>query len=294
MKKKYILITPVHNEEGLIGQVIESVIAQTILPQVWIIVDDASTDNTGEIVKSYESQCDFLMYYQLQRADIKSYYSHRTEVFLAGYEKIRHIEHDFVAALDADLSLPQAYYENILKEFDSNPKLGIASGVYVDNINGQHMKVVRSDISTSGGLQVFRRECYEQIGGYRPLKYGGDDSLAEYTARMIGWQTRSFPAYVAVHRRPVGTSGGASIIKARFSQGVTDYYLGSHVVFMLAKSIRRCFVEKPFVVGGLARICGFFCGCFSSSKREISDDIVGYIRKEQIGRLFGARLQTNT
>jgi len=288
VKKEYVLITPVHNEEQFIGQAIESVIAQTVLPKQWLIVDDGSTDSTGEIVKSYESRYDFIKYCRLQRSNVKSYYSHRTEVFLSGYERVRRVQHDFVASLDGDLTLPQDYYEGILKEFENNPKLGIASGVYVDDVRGRYTKVIRSDNSTAGGLQVLRRECYEQIGGYRPLRYGGDDSLAEYTARMKGWQTRSFPAYVAVHHRPVGTRGGVSIIRARFHQGMTDYYLGTAIVFMLAKSVRRCFVEKPLVLSGLARISGFL---FSSigCKREISDDIVRYIRQEQMSRLFGAR-----
>jgi len=133
---------------------------------------------------------------------------------------------------------------------------------------------------------VFRRECYEEIGGYKPLRYGGDDSLAEYTARMIGWQTRSFPAYQAIHRRPVGTRGGTSIIKARFYQGRIDYYIGTHVVFMLAKSLRRSLLERPFILGGLARMCGFLCSFFDGSKREVPDDVVSYVRKEQMRRLF--------
>jgi len=285
MKKDYILVTPVHNEEEFIEETIKSVVSQSILPVRWLIVDDASEDRTPQIVAQYQERYDFIECYRLERGDVKSYYSRRTHVFLAGYEKVKHLKCDFIAALDGDLLLPQNYYEGILKEFDNNSKLGVASGVYLDMIDGCPRRVLRSDISTSGGLQVFRRECYEQIGGYSSLRHGGDDSLAEYTARMKGWQTRSFPAYQAIHCRPVGTSGGASIIKARFCQGITDYYLGTHIVFMLAKSLRRAFLEQPYIIGAASRLAGFMAGCFSSEKRNIPDEVVKYIRKEQMGRL---------
>ncbi len=285
MKRDYVLITPVHNEDEFIEETIKSVISQSVLPARWVIVDDASEDRTCEIIQEYEARHDFIEYYRLERGDIESYYSRRTYVFLAGYEKVKHLEYDYIAALDADLLLPQNYYEGILTEFDSNPKLGIASGVYLDMIDARPRKVLRSNISTSGGLQVFRRECYEQIGGYVPLRYGGDDSLAEYTARMKGWHTRSFPAYRAIHKRPVGTRGKAGMLRARYCQGMTDYYLGTHVLFMLAKSLRRALLEKPYIVGAASRMAGFMAGCFSSEKTNIPDEVIKYVRKEQMGRL---------
>lgn len=288
MKTKYVLITPVHNEEDFMKDVIESVISQSILPVRWLIVDDASEDRTPQIVAEYQGRYDFIECYKLERGDVKNYYSRRTYVFLFGYEKVKDLEYDYIAALDADLLLPQTYYEGILTEFNSNPKLGIASGVYLDLIDDCPRKVIRADISTSGGLQVFRRECYNQIGGYVSLRHGGDDSLAEYTARMKGWQTRSFPTYQAIHRRPVGTSEGASIVKARYRQGITDYYLGTHILFMLAKSLRRALLEKPYIVGATARMLGFIAGYFSGEKKQIPDKIIEYIRKEQMDRLFKA------
>lgn len=288
MKFKYVIVTPVHNEEEFIEETIKSVVSQSILPIQWLIVDDASEDRTPEIIADYQRRYDFIGYYRLEREDIKSYYSRRAHVFLAGYEKIKDSEFDFLAALDGDLELKQNYYEGILTEFYANPKLGVASGVYLDWVDGCSRKVLRSDISTSGGLQVFRRECYEQIGGYVPLRHGGDDSLAEYTARMKGWQTHSFPAYQAIHKRPVGTRGKASIFKARYCQGMADYYLGTNILFMFAKSIRRALLEKPYIFGATLRMIGFLSGYLRSEKRQVSSEVIKFIRKEQIRRLFKA------
>ncbi|GAH63720.1 unnamed protein product, partial [marine sediment metagenome] len=89
MKTKYVLITPAHNEEQLIEGLIKSVLAQTIPTQKWIIVDDASTDTTGEIIKRYAGQYDFITYLRLPREDETTYYDHRTKVVLNGYQAIK-------------------------------------------------------------------------------------------------------------------------------------------------------------------------------------------------------------
>jgi len=286
MKTKYVLITPVYNEEELIEQTIESVIAQTILPKRWIIVDDSSTDRTFEIIKRYEAQHDFITSFQLERKDIASYYSHRTLVFSAGYERIKSLEYDFICSLDADISLGPRYYERILEEFDKNPQLGIASGIYVDKVGGRLRKILIDKIHCPGAVTVFRRECYEVIGGYIPLEYGGDDSCAEIMARMNGWETRSFSQYQVIHHRPVGIGDERSILRARFRQGLTEYGIATHPLFMLAKSLRRAVLEKPYLVGSIARFVGFLVGYLLREKRKIPPEAMRFVRKEQIRRLW--------
>lgn len=285
MQTKYVLVTPVHNEEELVGSVIESVISQTILPQKWVIVDDASTDGTEEIIRMYEAQHGFMIYCQLEQPNIESYYSHKTHVFLTGYQEVETLEFDFIGNLDADISLELTYYEHILEAFDKNPRLGIASGIYVDKIGNQLQKVPIDKNHSPGAIQMFRRECYEAIGGYIPHKYGGDDSCAEIMARMNGWQTRSFSQYQAIHHRPVGTSDGRSILQARFRQGLTEYGVATHPLFMLAKSVRRVFLEKPYFTGNLARLAGFLYGYWLREERKIPPEAIRFVRREQIRRL---------
>jgi glycosyltransferase involved in cell wall biosynthesis len=288
MKTNYVLITPVHNEEKFIGEVLKSVIAQTILPKKWLIVNDGSTDGTDEIIKQYETRHDFIMSLRLEHEDVGSYYSRRTRVVLIGYEKIKKLEFDFLGVLDADISLEPTYYECIQGEFDRNPRLGIASGIHVDKVKGRVRKVVRDPdgISTPGGFQMFRRECYEAIGGYSVLKYGGDDSLANIMARMNGWETKSFAQYRAIHYRTIGTSNGTHILIAKCRDGRAEYILGTHPLFALAKSFRRVFLEKPFLLASTARLAGFLSGYLMREKREVPDTVVSYVRKEQIKRLL--------
>ena len=231
MKTKYVLVTAAHNEEKFIEEPLKSVIAQTILPQKWLILNDGSTDRTDEIIKQYEAQHDFITSLRLKREDIGSYYGRKMRVVSIGYEKIRKLEFDFLGMLDADISLEPTYYESIFAEFDRNPRLGIASGFHVNKIKGQVRKDVRDpdQISTPGGFHVFRRECYEAIGGYSVLKYGGADSLANIMARMNGWETKHFPQYQAIHYRTLGTGGGTHILAAKYRDGRAEYILGTHL-----------------------------------------------------------------
>src|SRR5438270_347866 len=63
----------------------------------------------------------------------------------------------------------------------------------------------------NGQVQLFRRTCFEEIGGYVPIKGGGIDWVAVTTARMKGWTTYSFGERVFEHHRKMGTAGGSEL-----------------------------------------------------------------------------------
>ena len=285
-KSKYVLITPMHNEEELIGKVIESVINQNIQPVEWIIVNDRSTDNSKDIINSYQKKANFIRCIDIEDGEIESYYSRKIEVFLYGYSSILETDYDFVGQLDADITMDVDYYENIIKEFSINEKLGVASGIYLDLINCKTREAHIAETCTPGALQLFRKKCYERIGGYIPCKYGGEDSVADIMIRMNGWQSRSFKKYKVLHHRPTGTGSGSSIYKARYTQGKTDYGIGTHPLFMLAKSASRAFKERPLLLGSLLRIVGFITSYFDGEVRQVPKEAVKYLRREQLKRLF--------
>jgi len=283
---KYILITPAYNEECFIEDTIKSVIVQSILPQRWIIVDDGSTDNTAEIVKGYARSYEFIEYHYRERVSGQSYYGSNVYAILEGYESLKGLEYGFLAILDADMELSNNYYEEIFKCFKRNPRLGIGTGVYLEEVNGVFKRKVIDRRSTPKAFQVFRRECYEQIGGYIPFKNGGEDSCTEVMARMRGWWTWSFPHIEAIHNRPGGMGEGKKLLHARFKMGITEYSLAVHPVFMLFKCLRRCFVEKPYLLSGFARFSGFVYGYIRGEARQIPSDVQRYLRKEQMKRLL--------
>jgi glycosyltransferase involved in cell wall biosynthesis len=198
--KSYVLVTAARNEEAYIENTIRSVIAQTILPEKWVIVSDGSTDHTDKIVKRYAMTHGFI-FFMRKSADQERNYGNKARAFKLGYEQAINFEHDFVGNLDADVSFASTYYESVMSKFDINGRLGVAGGTRFDLRNGQFRKIHPAQNSAGGPTQFFRRQCYQEIGGYLPLKFGGLDTVAETMARMSGWEVETFPDLEVFHYR---------------------------------------------------------------------------------------------
>ncbi|MGE0822320.1 MAG: glycosyltransferase family 2 protein [Candidatus Binatia bacterium] len=281
--KTYVLITPARNEEAYIEKTIQSVVSQTILPQRWIIVSDRSTDRTDEIVIRYAQEYDFIRYVRSEGSHQRTFTS-KVNAFNVGYEKLEGLDYNFLGNLDADVTFEPAYYENLLNKFLQNKKLGIAGGVRYDLCNGRFEKVASSRVSVGGAFQVFRRQCYEDIGGFVPVEIGSEDTIAQIMARMHGWETEAFPEITVYHYRCTGTVAG-SILQARFRSGTKDYLIGHHPLFELAKCLYRM-TERPYAVGSLFRISGYCWASFCHYKRPVPDTFVRYLRAEQLASLW--------
>jgi biofilm PGA synthesis N-glycosyltransferase PgaC len=286
-KFAYVVITAAKNEEAYIEQTIRSVIAQTITPRKWIIVSDGSTDRTEEIVSRYTAQYDFIVLLRAD-ADRKRNFGSKVKALGIAYEQVRSIDHEYVGILDADVSFGSAYYESIMQKFSDNLKLGIAGGILFERHKEAYIQQRTSfDWSVSGPIQMFRRECYEQIGGYVPVR-GGLDAVAEVMARMKGWEVRGFPEIHVLHHRTTGAEKGSFWI-ASFSQGVEDYLLGYHILFFLARCFFRS-VERPYLLGSFLMLCGYCWSLLRRPKRQVSPEFVRYLRKEEMNRLWSSLL----
>jgi glycosyltransferase involved in cell wall biosynthesis len=282
----YIIITPAYNEEKYIGETIESVIAQSVKPIRWVIVDDGSTDQTADIIKSYTSRFPWIQYVLRVRNADQSYYASNVYAIQKGMSLLDELSFDYIAILDADISLPSDYYENLSEIFVSDARLGVAAGNLVDKIANKLVKHLYDRRSCTKAVVVFRRECFEQIGGFVPLKYGGEDTCACFSARMLGWKVWSFRELMIIHNKPLGTGPSKKVLSIRFRQGLCDWALAAPLSFAILKSIRRCIKEPPFIMGGLARIIGYLYGCCSGEERQISSELAQYIRNEQRSRVL--------
>ena len=282
----YVVITPAYNEAALLEKTIQSVIAQTQLPRKWIIVDDGSKDATGEIARQYERDHDWIRCVRRDKEAGVTYYASNVFAIQEGLRHVESIDYTYLAILDADIELCPEYYESILSKFGQYPELGIATGTYLERERDRLVEARIDRRSTPKAIQVFRRECYERIGGYIPFENGGEDSGTEVLARMNGWQTWSFPDVRVIHNRPVGTGDGRSLLRARFRVGITDYCLGTHPLFMLCKCLKRCAWERPRILSGLLRLAGYCYGCLNHEPRPLPKDAVIFLRREQLGRLL--------
>jgi hypothetical protein len=190
---------------------------------------------------------------------------------------------NFVGNLDADVSFDPHYYENILAKFEANKKLGVAGGTRYDWKAGDFVKVTCARNSVGGPFQFFRKECFESVGGYLPLPYGGIDAVAETTARMHGWVTESFPELKIYHYRTTGTAKN-STIGANFKAGIRDYALGYHPLFQTFRLAKRG-LQKPYIVSSLVWLSGYIWAWIRRFKRPVTKRFVNYLRNEQIRRL---------
>jgi len=278
---KYVLITPAHNEAAFIQKTINSVIAQTRLPERWVIVDDGSTDRTAEIVRSYAKRFPWIDIIQRPQRRERSF-ADKVHAFNAGLERVQSLPFEVIGNLDADLSFDPDYLELLIRKFSIDPKLGVAGTPFTEE--GGYDSATDSfegGNHVAGGCQLFRRQCFEDVGGYIPNPAGGIDWLAVTTARMKGWKTRSFPEKRFHHYRTLGTAGKSSWA-ASFSYGEKDYYLGGAPLWQLFRVAYRT-IKQP--IEGVALLTGYCWSAIRRMKRPVSRELMRFHRREQRNKL---------
>jgi|SRR5579884_1775142 cellulose synthase/poly-beta-1,6-N-acetylglucosamine synthase-like glycosyltransferase len=278
----YALITAAHNEEAYIGKTLSSVTSQTVLPAKWIIVSDGSTDRTDEIVRRYAREFAFI---HLLRREKHSPRDFASKVFAlnAAMKMIENEDYPFVGHLDADISFGPNYFFELFRKFEEDPLLGLAGGFIYEEVNGRFMPIKGNRIiSVAGAVQMFRQECYRDVGPFLPIPYGGEDWYAEVVARMRGWRVKSFPDLVVRHHRITGSANGT--LRSWYRAGLMDHALGCHPVFEVTRLVRRVFY-RPLFIGALVRFASFALASLRQEKRMVSPEFVSFLRKEEMGRL---------
>lgn len=278
----YALITPVRNEHAYVAKTIDSVLAQSVLPVRWVIVDDGSTDGTGEILESLTAGADWIERIHLPPRATRDF-AGKVRAFNTGLQKLAPLDYEILGNLDGDISFGPDHFEFLLHRFAENPRLGVAGTAFIENSAVAYDYDIVNVEHVSGACQLFRRRCFEEIGGYVPIKGGGIDWTAVTTARMRGWETRTFPERAFVHHRTMGT-GGSSALKAMFRFGCQDYALGSHPMWELFRCAYQT-RQKPWLIRGVLIMCGYAWGFLSRSRRPISGELVAFRRREQMQRL---------
>ena len=296
----YVLITPARNEAALIEQTIRSVIAQTALPRKWIIVSDGSTDGTDEIVQRYAKQHDWIELLRMpERHD--RHFAGKAYAFNAGYARLSSVLRpltfatanpstggsdsgfDVIGNLDADITFSEDYYEFLLRKFAEDPKLGLAGTPFSEGAETYDFRFSSTD-HVSGACQLFRRECFEEIGGYVPVEGGGLDVIAVLTARMKGWHTQTFTDKVCEHHRPMSSANFKRKFVANFKLGKRAYHVGFHPLWQVFRSIYQM-TRRPYVMGGCALFIGYFWALLCREKRPISQELAEFQRRDQLRRL---------
>jgi len=276
--RRYIAITPARDEERFLPDMVDSMVRQTVLPAKWILIDDGSTDRTGQIIDAAAARYPWIEPIHL---------AGRTKRAPGGESVImrflpRHLwrEFDYVVRFDADLLFDRDYIERLIVEFEKDPRLGIVSGCLIEPRRGRWELNVLPSFHTRGPSKVYSTRCFEAIGG---LEAGeGWDTIDEVKAIMCGFTTRNFRHITAYHRRTTGSARG--MWRGRFGQGRAAYYVGYSHLFAMARAVRQLF-DSPPLVGSIMFLAGFYCGYVLGRPQVADRDLIRFVRRQQIRRL---------
>jgi len=284
MAPRYVLITPARNEARFIELTLQSMIAQTHRPLRWVVVSDGSTDGTDDLVRKYAAEHDWIELVRMPERK-ERHFSGKVHAFNAGRARVADLDYDVIGNLDADVSFPPEHFSYIVGQFASDAELGVAGAPFREGTFQYDYRFANVE-NVWGGCQIFRKQCFEDIGGYVAIKGGSIDHVAVVSARMKGWKTRTFPGTLSTHQRVMGTaeSGG---LKAKFKYGIKDYAVGNHPLWQV---FRACYQlkQRPIITGGLGLALGYFYAMVKRVERPVSEEFVNFTRQEQMQRLSKA------
>ena len=278
---RHLIITPVKDEAAHIGALIESMVAQTLPPVRWIIVDDASTDETLAILERARSRAPFVEVRSAHLPGGRALGGRVVELFGLGLAGADLASFEFVTKLDGDLVLPPNYLAALTAQFAADPRLGIAGGAcYLREGNREYLEKVPVT-HVRGALKTYRRETFEAIGG---LEAGlGWDTLDLVRAQMAGWGTRSIPELRVWHRRRTSSVGG--LLRGRRRLGHTAWRLGYDPLFLAGRALRVACQERPLLFGGMAMAWGYAVSAFTRCPRIVNANEMRFLRKQQRQRV---------
>jgi len=278
-----LLITPARNEEERLEKTIQAVLTQTVRPAKWIIANDGSTDATAQIIDRHAA-----VHTWIERFDMPSHrdrsFAAKAHCFNAACKAGGWLNYDVIGNLDADITFDKDYLEFLLTKFAEIPDLGVAGTPFLqDGDYDSSSDSFEGENHVAGGCQLFRRACFEEVGGYVPNKAGGVDWIAVTTARMKGWKTRSFREKRFLHSRSLGTAE-RSPLSALYSYGEKVYYLGGSLLWEVCRVAYRT-VKRPVLLGGLALGAGFVSAAIRRIPRPVSTELMHFHRREQMKKL---------
>lgn len=260
---------------------LESVLAQTVLPTLWVIVDDGSTDGTSEILAEYAAEHPFIRVVRREDRGERAVGPGVIEAFYAGLRTVDLDEFDYVCKLDLDLDLPRRYFQTLAERMEADPRLGTCSGkpYYPDPRTGRLVSEFCGDETSVGMTKFYRVECFKQIGGFvREVMWDGIDC---HRCRMLGWKACSWddPEIRFLHLRPMGSSH-KSLWTGRRRHGYGQYFMGTSPLYMVASAAFRA-TKRPYVVGGLGMLVGYF-GAWARGRPRYGDEAFRrYLRRYQ-------------
>ena len=278
-----LIISPVKDEATYLQRTIDSMTRQTVKPTVWLIVDDGSTDATGAIADAAAEKFPWIRVLHRPAGTQRRVGPGVVEAFYAGLSLYDLDQFDYVCKLDGDLEFAPNYFEDLLRRFDANPRLGTASGKAYIPVGDRFALERTGDQFSHGVAKFYRRECFQQIGGFvREVMWDGIDC---HRCRMLGWDAVSLddPELAIKHLRLMGSSF-KSVYHGRMRWGRGQYFMGTHPVYLTAISAYRM-AERPWILGGLCLFYGYWKAAFDRVPRYDDPEFRRHLHRWQFQEL---------
>ena len=277
---RYSIIVPVRDEQAHIGRMLDCVLSQRLQPKSVHVVDDGSSDQTPTILEAYRAKSPLIQVTTLERNGTRR--EGGESAIQVAFSKVDWNRTDILARMDADVSFEQDFFAALMDQFQTDPVLGIASGLIHEEEGGKWTARRVPAYHTRGASKLYRRECYDRI---KPIGTClGWDGQDEARANCYGWKTRSYDNAVIYHHRPVGTHVGRARLFRNL--GLSAYYIGYHPIFVFARAVAAV-PKRPFVLGGILLVTGMVEGYLRNLPREDRREVIAFVRRQQLNRLLG-------
>jgi poly-beta-1,6-N-acetyl-D-glucosamine synthase len=280
MERRYVIITPVKNEETLFKYTIESILKQEVKPLKWVIINDGSTDGTKALIDELQKNNPWV--HAVHNEPDNKRKPGGEFILKQGFDLIDVTDYDFIVKMDGDLEFEGDYFTRLFNEFEKNPKLGIAAGRCFIREKGRLVEEKTPDFHTRGPLKTYRTKCFIDIKGIEPSL--GWDTIDEMRANMLGWKTATVPGLSIIHLRKTQTASGS--LKGLRNMAAASYYSGYHPLYLVARGVKNM-GEKPYVIGGMTLIYEFFKNYMKRTPKVDDPSLIKFTRKQQLNRLIG-------
>jgi biofilm PGA synthesis N-glycosyltransferase PgaC len=281
---EYVLISPCRNEQDYMVTTLESIVAQTHKPSLWVIVDDGSTDNTANILREYQQKYSFINILTLEDRGSRMVGPGVVNAFNSGFKLIDHEAYSYIGKLDLDLDVPPKYFETLIGRMKQDPRLGNCSGKPYFYKKDRLFSERRGDELSVGMIKFLRMSCFLQIEGF--ISQVMWDAIDCHKARYLGWKVRSWDIEPLrfIHLRQMGSSQ-SGILTGKMRHGFGQYFMGTGLFYMAASSIFRS-IEKPYILGAMAMYWGYLKSYLKEEEKLADKELINFIRNFQRASLF--------
>jgi exopolysaccharide biosynthesis WecB/TagA/CpsF family protein len=279
--RRYLLVSPCRDEAKYLRRTLDSVALQSVLPALWIVVDDGSTDETAAILEEYSRRLPYLRVVRRDDRGGRQVGPGVIDAFYAGLEEVRLEDFDYLCKLDMDLDLPARYFEILMERMESNPRIGTTSGKpwFVHPKTGALVPEICGDEMSVGMTKFYRVACFKEIGGFvRQVMWDGIDC---HRARMLGWIAESIDLEPIrfVHLRPQGASD-RGIWTGRLRAGFGQYFMGTSPIYYFAVATSRL-TAHPALIGSVAMLWGYLRSWLKGLPRYDDPEFRRFVRSYQ-------------